>query len=221
MIQMLCDRLNQQPAIVEVPDGSSGGVVRVTVGRFDLQLFAASILGRIAGIQSFPAALDAMSRGDFTSLAQFALEFRRAPLGNAMSWSMDCASGASEERRARFEREEAEFPLGALSDFPFPYLCDAWGCGDLGPDFRAPVRFEVAVLFMSGALDGRTPAGNVDEIRPGCPSSHHVLIENTTHGDHLLLSTPETGKVMVDFMKGKPVTTTRISAPAITWNLGE
>jgi pimeloyl-ACP methyl ester carboxylesterase len=217
LIRTLCDRLEQQPATVEVNDAPSGTRVPVTVGSFDLQLFAASILGRIAGIERFPAAAGAMSRGDFTPLAEFALDLRRAPFGNAMSWTMDCASGASDERWARFEREAEEFPLGALSDFPFPDVCGAWGCLDLGPDFRAPVRSEVPALFMSGALDGRTPSSNVEEIRPGFPNSHHMLIENTAHGDHLLLSTPETGQAMVDFMKGKPNSKTRLSAPRPSW----
>lgn len=234
LIRTLCSRLEAQPATVDLTDPQSGGSVSVTVGSFDLQLFAASILGRIAGIEGFPAAAEAMSRGDFSppfcaclpskgshdgagALARFALEFRRAPLGNAMSWTMDCSSGASEERWSRFRREEAAFPLGALSDFPFPYVCDAWGCRDLGPGFRAPVRSQVPVLFMSGELDGRTPAANVEELLPGFPHGHHVVIENTAHGDHLLLSTPETGKVMVDFMRGAPVGTERLAAPPLTW----
>jgi pimeloyl-ACP methyl ester carboxylesterase len=217
LIWDLCKRLDQQPAVVELADLLDGTRVGVTVGSFDLQLFAASILGRIAGIESFPAAAQAMAAGDFAPLARFALEFRRSPLGNAMSWTMDCASGASDERRARFAREAKEFPLGALSDFPYPGICEAWGCPDLGPAFRAPIRSDIPVLFISGELDGRTPAGNVEEIRPGFPNSHHVLIQNTAHGDHLLLSTPETGRLMVEFMQGERVTTTRLAAPALRW----
>jgi hypothetical protein len=68
---------------------------------------------------------------------------------------------------------------------------------------------------MSGALDGRTPASNVEEIRAGFPNSRHVVIENTAHGDHLLLSSPQTGEVMVRFLKGEPVSTTRITAPPV------
>jgi pimeloyl-ACP methyl ester carboxylesterase len=216
-IQTLCMRLEDQPVTVEVTDRETGQRVTVTVGSFDLQLFAASILGRIQAIQAFPSAVHAMSGGDFTPLAQFALDFRRAPLGSAMSWMMDCASGASEERHAQFEREAKEFPMGGLTDFPFPNVCDAWGSPDLGPAFRAPVRSGVPVLFISGALDGRTPASNVEEIRRGFPNSLHVVIENTAHGDHLLLSTPETGELMLQFLKGEPISATRIPAPPLQW----
>jgi pimeloyl-ACP methyl ester carboxylesterase len=212
LIEALCARLEEQPATVEVTDSPTGQRVPVTVGSFDLQLFAASIPGRIHAIQRFPAAAEAMSRGDFTALAEFALEYRRAPLAPAMSWMMDCASGASDERRAQFEREEKKFPLGGLSDFPYPYVCDAWGSPNLGEAFRAPIQSTVPVLFISGALDGRTPTTNVEEIRGGFPNSAHVVIENTAHGDHLLLSSPETGELMVRFMKGERVPGSRISA---------
>jgi pimeloyl-ACP methyl ester carboxylesterase len=215
LIETLSARLEEQPQTVEVTDPQTSQRVKVTVGCFDLQLFAASIPGRIDAIRTFPAAAHAMSGGDFTTLAQFALEYRRAPLAPAMSWMMDCASGASDERYAQFEREAQEFPLGALSDFPFPYVCDAWGSPNLGPSFRAPVQSSVPMLFISGALDGRTPASNVEEIRPGFPNSAHVVIENTAHGDHLLLSSPETGEMMVRFMKGESVAVTRISAPPL------
>jgi pimeloyl-ACP methyl ester carboxylesterase len=214
-VATLCARLEEEPVTVEVTDSQTGQRVPVTVGSFDLQLFAAGIPGRIQAIWTFPAALHAMSRGDFTPLAEFALGYRRAPLGSAMSWIMDCASGASDERQDRFQREETEFSVESLIDFPFPHVCDAWGDPDLGPGFRAPIRSNVPVLFMSGALDGRTPPSNAEEIRRGFPDSRHVVIENTAHGDHLLLSSPQTGEVMLQFFKGEPVSTTRISAPPL------
>lgn len=214
-VQALCAQLEAQPVTVEVADPATGQPVRVTVGRFDLEWFAASLPGRIDAIQAFPAAFRAMAEGDFAPLAEFALVSRGAPVGSAMSWMMDCASGASDERQARFERERQEYPIAALADFPFPDICSAWGSPDLGPAFRAPVRSDVPVLFMSGELDGRTPAANVEEIRPGFPHSAHVLIENTAHGDHLLLSTPRTGEVMVAFLKGEAVADERIAAPAL------
>jgi pimeloyl-ACP methyl ester carboxylesterase len=214
-VQTLCDRLEAQPVTVEVTDSRTGQRVWVTVGRFDLEAFAASLPGRIDVIQAFPAAVHAMSEGDFAPLARFALTERRAPLWSAMSWMMDCTSGASAERCARFERERREYPIAALVDFPFPDICPAWGSPDLGAAFRAPVRSGVPVLFMSGALDGRTPASNVEEIRHGFPNSAHVIIENTAHGDHLLLSTPRTGEVMVEFLRGGAVGDGRLSVPPV------
>ncbi len=215
LVETVGARLEQQPVTTKIIDPRTGQPVPVTVGRFDLQLYMATSTGRIDAIRAFPAAVHAMARGDYEALARFALEFRRMPLGSAMSWVMDCASGASEERRARSRQEEAEFPIGGLSDFPFPHVCDSWGNPDLGPAFRVPVRSDVPILFMSGALDGRTPAGNVEEIQTGFPNSTHVVIEDTAHGDHLLLSSPETGAAMVKFLKGEPVSSGRIALPPL------
>lgn len=215
LIDTLCAQLEKQPVTVEVTDPGTGQGVKVTVGGFDLQLFAGSLPGRIQAIQSFPAAARAMSRGDFTPLARFALEFRRAPLPPAMSWMMDCASGASDERYARYRQEASASPVASLTDFPFPEVCDAWGSPDLGAAFRAPVRSPIPMLFISGALDGRTPMSNVEEICVGFPNSVHVVIERTAHGDHLLLSSPETLEVMLRFLKGDPALPTRISAPPL------
>ena len=61
LLRELSERLEQQPATVQLADAQDGTRVTVTVGSFDLQLFAASILGRIAGIESFPTAARAMS----------------------------------------------------------------------------------------------------------------------------------------------------------------
>jgi pimeloyl-ACP methyl ester carboxylesterase len=212
-IDTLCSRLEKQPVTVDVSDPQTERAVKVTVGGFDLQLFVATMPGRIDAIRAFPAAACAMFSGDFTPLGQFALGFRRMPLGSAMSWMMDCSSGASAERYARFQQEAAAFPLASLIDFPFPEICEAWGSPDLGAAFRAPVRSTVPVLFMSGVLDGRTPASNVEEIRSGFPTSAHVMIEGTAHGDHLMLSSPMTGQVMAEFLKGRPLSTTRIPLP--------
>ena len=212
-VDRVCARLEKEPVAVVITDPQTGERINVTVGSFDLQLFAAALPGRIQAIQNFPAAAHAISNGDFTPLATFALEFRRAPLPPAMSLMMDCASGASEGRWARFRQEAAAFPLASLADFPYPDICDAWGSPDLGPAFRSPIRAHLPVLFMSGALDGRTPANNVEEIRDEFPNSVHVLIEGTAHGDHLLLSTPLTGQVMMEFLSGRPVSTTRITLP--------
>jgi pimeloyl-ACP methyl ester carboxylesterase len=212
-VDTLCARLDKEPVTVDVAEPQTGRRVNVTVGGFDLQLFTASLPGRIQAIQSFPSAAYAMVNGDFGPLAQFALGFRRAPLGPAMTWMMDCASGASDARCARFQQESAAFPLASLVDFPFPDICDAWGSPDLGPAFRALVRSHAPVLFMSGALDGRTPARNVEAIQDCFPNSIHVLIDGTAHGDHLLLSSPMTGQVMMEFLAGRPLSTTRITLP--------
>jgi pimeloyl-ACP methyl ester carboxylesterase len=117
-----------------------------------------------------------------------------------MSFTTDCASGASPERLARIEQETQAGMLAHL-DFPIPDVCAAWGVPTLPAHDRTPVRSGVPTLFISGTLDGRTPPSNAEEVRKGFPHSYHVLIEGGGHGNDLFVSSPEIQPVMVEFMK--------------------
>ncbi len=95
-------------------------------------------------------------------------------------------------------------------DFPFPDVCHAWGNPDAGAPFRAPAKSKLPVLFISGTLDVRTPPSNAEEVRKGFPNSIHLIIDGAVHSDPLFLSSPQIKDVMLEFMKGQKVSTTRI-----------
>jgi pimeloyl-ACP methyl ester carboxylesterase len=103
-------------------------------------------------------------------------------------------------------------------DFPFPDVCDGWGSPDLGSNFRKPAKSRVPVLFISGTLDVRTPPGNAEETRRGFPNSWHLIIDGAVHSDPLFLSSPKIKEVMLEFMKGQPVSTTRIALPPLKFS---
>jgi pimeloyl-ACP methyl ester carboxylesterase len=110
-------------------------------------------------------------------------------------------------------REEKQTVLERLIDLPFPEICQAWGVPDLGAAFRSPVKSRVPTLFISGTLDARTPVSNADEVRQGFPESAHLIIEGAAHSDDLFLSSPQIQQVMLEFMKGQKLSTTRITLP--------
>jgi pimeloyl-ACP methyl ester carboxylesterase len=126
---------------------------------------------------------------------------------------MDCASGITTARRDRIQREVKDTLLEDLSNYPFPDICEEWKAPDLGDTFRSPVRANVPVLFISGTLDARTPISNAEEYRAGFSHSTHLIIEGAVHSDPLFLSSPKIKDVMLEFMKGLPVSTTRIALP--------
>jgi pimeloyl-ACP methyl ester carboxylesterase len=124
---------------------------------------------------------------------------------------MDCASGVSKERRQRILREARGALLGNSIDFPFPDVCEGWGVPDAGEGFRSPVKSKVPTLFISGTLDARTPVSNAEEVRRGFSTSIHLIIDGAVHSDPLFLSSPRIKDVMLEFMRGRPVSTTRIA----------
>jgi len=213
LMKRVLDRVGREPVTVEVTDPQTKQPVKVTLNRFALQTLTANSFG--SNEADLPARYYALAKGDYSAAAAGWLRTVRgmSAIGSAMSFMMDCSSGISAGRRLRVAREAKTTLLGDIMDFPFLEVCEAWGSPDLGPQFRAPVRSKVPVLFISGTLDVRTPPSNAEEIRRGFPMSSHLIIEGAVHGDPLFLSSPKIKEVMLEFMRGEKVSTTRIALP--------
>ena len=211
-LSALSDRLKKQPVKVELQNLATRENFNVVLGDFDLRLMTADSIGHEERIRKFPSMLVFMSRGDFSRLGRWAVEYRQDEI-SAMQAAMDCASGVSPERWKRILEEEPETTLGRDLDFPFPEVCDAWGVPTLDDSFRSPLASEVPTLFISGTLDVRTPLSNAEEIRKGFPNSTLVVVQGAAHSDHLFIASPQIGKVMLEFMKGLPVSIQRIEVP--------
>lgn len=215
LMKQVLERLERQPVTVGVNDLQSGKQIRVTVGKFDLQYMTAQSLGSRHAMRMLPKLFEAMSNGDFSSLARASIQMRRETVDSAMAFMMDCASGASPERLAQIEREAPLCLLGNAANFPFPEIGAAWGDPDLGQVFRTPVRSSVPVLFVSGTLDGRTPVSNAHEVQTGFPNGLQFVIDGAAHGDDLFISSPAIKNAMVEFMKGNQLPATSTALPPL------
>lgn len=212
LMKSVFDRLDKEPAVVEITDPRTKQKVKVTVNKFVIQYITANNIGTTV-TSSFPALFYRASKGDYSNPAQVWFNISREGIGSAMSYMMDCASGWTAARRERIKLEAKDTLLGDLSNYPFPDICTEWKAPDLGDTFRSLVRSDVPVLFISGTLDARTPISNAEEYRAGFPNSTHLIIEGAVHSDPLFLSSPKIKDVMLEFMKGVPVSTTRITLP--------
>lgn len=211
LMKSVFDRLDAQPETVEITDQRTKQKVKVIVNKFLLQYIVASNIGTNVTAR-FPALLYRASKGDFTNPAQVWVNESRRGIGSAMSYMMDCASGQTAARRELIEKEAKNTLLEDIANFPFPGVCEAWKAPDLGDAFRSPLRSDIPVLFISGTLDARTPVSNAEEYRRGFTNSTHVIIEGAVHSDPLFLSSPKIKDGMMEFLRGQPVTETRLSA---------
>ena len=212
LLTTVSERLKSQPMRVEIEDAETKNKISIVVGDFDLRLMTADSISQDRLIRRFPLALHAMSRGDFSSLADWAFKYRRREI-TAMPAAMDCASGVSVDRWNRIIAEEAKTTLGRDLDFPFPDVCQAWGVPQLDASFRSRLESDVPTLFISGTLDVRTPVSNAEEIQKGFRNSSLVIVEGAAHSDRLLIASPRIREVMLEFMKGLPVSTKKIEVP--------
>ena len=201
LVESVLDKVDKKPVVVETVSPATNERVKVTINRFALQVLTSQVFGR--GEAMLPAAYYAMSKGDFSLVAQAWANFNRPGrrIGSAMSFMMDCHSGISPARRKQVAREEKQTLLGGAINLPFPDVCDAWGNPDLGEKFRTQVKTRVPTLFISGTSDVRTPPGNAEEVRRGFSRSSHLIIKNAVHSDPLFLSSPKIAETMSRFMK--------------------
>ena len=214
LVRAVLDSLSERPVTVEVTDPETGERLPVTVGRLDLQLLTSNAIGRI-DLRALPAHYYAMSQGDFSWLAQRALSDRSHSGSNIMPLAVDCASGATEERRAQIRSEADGTLLGDAINGTGPLICDAVGSPDLGDAFRAPLESDVPVLSISGELDARTPVSNAEEILPGLVNGQRLIVEGASHS-MWQEAWPQILPVIVRFVKGDPfeqLTPARIAAP--------
>jgi pimeloyl-ACP methyl ester carboxylesterase len=218
LMKSVFDRLEAHPESVEITDPRTKLKVKVIVNKFVMQYIVANNIGTTVTAR-FPALFYRASKGDLTNPAQVWLNESRRGIGSAMSYMMDCASGQTAARRERIEREAKGTLLEDIFNFPFPDVCEEWKAPDLSDAFRAPLRSDVPVLFISGTLDARTPVSNAEEYRQGFSNSTHMIIEGAVHSDPLFLSSPKIKDGMLEFLRGQPVTTTKVVAEPLKFVL--
>lgn len=210
LVSTVLERIEREPVTVEVTDPVTKQSVKVSLNKFAIQILTVFSFGNAEA--ALPARFYAFSKGDYSQAGHGWLNIsRRGSVGSAMSYMMDCASGLSKERRAIITREARTTLLADVMDFPHPDVCTAWGSPDAGAAFRSAAKSNVPTLFISGTLDVRTPPSNAEEVRKGFPNSSHLIIDGAVHSDPLFLSTPKIKDVMIEFMNGQPLSTTRIT----------
>ncbi len=90
--------LERKPATAEVVDPRSGRKVGVAVSAFDVRLAVAGMLRGPSSFAALPELVYHMRRGDFSAVARSVGRRRVGPVGSAMSYAMDCASGSTPAR---------------------------------------------------------------------------------------------------------------------------
>ena len=219
LVRQVLERVEREPVTVEITPIGSTAKLTVAIGKWDLQRLTAEGIGRTRTARKLPALYWAMSHGDFAGVAPSVRSMRNQGLSSAMSYLMDCASGATVERLTRIEREAGECLLADAVNFPFPAIDAAWGAQDLGDAFRGPLRSDVAALLISGSLDGRTPPSNAEEILKGFPRGRHLIVDGAGHDEDLFSDSPEMRRRMVAFARGEEISTEtiRVEPPRLEW----
>ncbi|MEM6796381.1 MAG: alpha/beta hydrolase, partial [Acidobacteriota bacterium] len=122
-----------------------------------------------------------------------------------MHYMMDCASGISPARAARYDGGAAQEILGDIN-FKYRQLCEVWRAPDLGEAFRAPLESSVPTLLVHGTWDTSTPIENAREVAAALAHGHLIEVIGGTHGAlyNLFESWPPIFDRLGAFLRGEP-----------------
>lgn len=211
LYQRVSNKLAEQPIELEI-ETPIKLKRKIRFGKFGLDFIFKRDMGDANDIPTLFKLLYQMDQGDYGLLNYYAAkrykEFLAIP---AMSFSMDLASGGSEERLQEIAKQEQESMFGKVNNFPFLDLHGVWPINDLGEDFRTAPKTDVPVLLLSGALDINTPAYQADSLALSLSNSTHLVVKNAGHEQ--IKNLWDTMKAMMAFMNGEDVSEVELSYP--------
>jgi pimeloyl-ACP methyl ester carboxylesterase len=207
-------RLAEQPVTARIRRPEEHAEVSVPVGRDGLILLLAWDLGDTSDLVVFPRLIHELERGEAATLSWFVEKrYRQLAALPTLLFTMDPASGCSEDRAARIAREASWAVLGDGMNLELPQVEALFGTPTLGEGFRRPFVCTVPTLFLSGTLDANTPPYQAEEQRWGFADSVHLVQQNGGHEDWL--RNPAVPAVLRAFLAGEDVAGHRVDLPPV------
>lgn len=165
-IKLVKDQLNtlgSSPVRVKVNHPKTNKEVEIVIGKYDLQLVTALKLGR-RHYRELPYRYLQMKKGDYSWLAEEAIDIRVNQGESLMATLTDCSSGATKKRWMQVRNETNKAILGdALNNIIFT-ACDLLPNKELANELNVGFYTNVPILIIYGTQDARTPPQNVKDI---------------------------------------------------------
>lgn len=203
-LRTVVERLEEKPVAVWTGDGDERA--RVVVDATVIRRLAGFQAGRRSRPNVWPELLLDLLEGEYGLAARAARSMRDLRLDDPMHYMMDCASGISPRRAARYRSHPAQELLGDVN-FEYETLCDVWQAPDLGPDFRAPLVSAIPTLIVHGTWDSSTPIENAREVIASLSNGHLIEVIGGSHGAlyDLDRSWPPMRERLAAFLRGERV----------------
>ncbi len=195
----ILDRLDKQPASVQVKTASGMQAVTISRGGFVMDLRPILYVPQV--LNALPYLIHKAYEGDFAPYASVALQVRMAidqSVNRDLSLSVTCAEDVPGMTEEMIEKESAGTYLGDFQVRQYRQACAEWVKGSVPANFRAPIKSDVPALLISGGLDPVTPPEISVALAKALSRSQVVVLEDGTHG---------TGSACVDGIVGKFVET--------------
>jgi pimeloyl-ACP methyl ester carboxylesterase len=184
-LREVIEAVEAEPFDVEVDDPDTGEPVTVRLDGDALRDVALGVTARVGsrrGMATWPADVLKLHRGEFEDAARAVLAYQRNALrlSGAAFHGLDCGSGITPERLARYQADPAIAIVGDLSAY-YEAACPPWGT-DLGNDFREGFRTAVPTVIVHGLWDVNTPFENALECLPLFEHATFIPVDGGSHG---------------------------------------
>ena len=182
-VKKVLERLLSGPVPVDLK--RPGKEVRIELSRnlagetIRYMLYQAGAAGRI------PLFLHLAAQGNFTPLAESAIEFRQqivASGSNGMYLSVTCAEDLPMIKPGEGERNGANTFLGDYRLQQQRAACALWPRGSVPGNYAEPTRSKVPALILTGQWDPVTPPAYGNTAARSLPNSLHVIVPHGGHG---------------------------------------
>jgi len=179
----IANELGPEGKSIVIADPRTGESLSVPV-TFDLVMGALQPLTYVPELSSLiPELLDRAKRGDYGPLVatvDVVTGNLAEQMNAALHYSVTCAEDVprigADDRATALAGVRAESLANRIIA-----VCDVWPKGAMPADFATPVRSDVPVLLLSGALDPVTPPKYGDAVAKMLPNSRHVVAGGVGH----------------------------------------
>ena len=185
-LDALFARLDREPVVVPVKSPLDGSTLEVTMTPDVIalalrdMLYATPMQARLPGMiaRGAEGGLEEWAEMAVTSAVQMGGQLAEG-LFLSVSRAEDAPllEGVDFDERARGTFLEARFVNSLLAAY------ETWPGATVDPAFWEPVRSDIPVLVVSGALDPVTPANQGEEAVRHLSNGLHLVFETGTHGD--------------------------------------
>ena len=137
------------------------------------------------GASRVPLFIHLAAQGNFTPLAQSALQYRQqlvATGSNGLYLSITCAEDLPWIKPGEGERLSENTFLGDYRLRQQREACALWPRATIPKDYSQPTKSDAPVLILTGEWDPVTPPAHGDAVAKHLPNSLHIVVPDGAHG---------------------------------------
>jgi pimeloyl-ACP methyl ester carboxylesterase len=179
----LLKRLAEKPVKVKVSKSETSQEVEVTLDDEVLRGFVFSVLYSASRIHDFPLLVHLSHQGDYQPLAERVAVKGESGIPKGIYLSIVCSEVIPLFDPDALSAAVAGTFMGGLRVGRDVGACREWVRGWLPPGFWTPVKSDVPVLVMNGALDSVTPPRYGERVAQSLAHARHLVLPQRGHND--------------------------------------